>query len=224
MVEVYSSLECAFAYQMTYRLRQLWPEYRKRVRLVWRALPLEYVNREVPPPTIRDVQIKYLERIDPEVPIHSWTQPSWTWPTTFWTALEALACAQAQGDDAALEFSWVVRHAYFAENRNVGLRHELFALAEIAAADGHLSVQQFERDWDGGRYKGSVLADSRRGWHDLQLESSATCVLSDGRHFTNPGIGLVDFDHERQIVRSYLPVANNPLTPLRAVLEAAATA
>ena len=46
VIEIYGSMECPYAYLATYRLRQVWPEFRSQVRLVWRALSLEYINRQ----------------------------------------------------------------------------------------------------------------------------------------------------------------------------------
>jgi hypothetical protein len=46
VMEIYSSIECPFAYLAVYRLRQVWHEYEGRVGLAWRTLSLEWVNQQ----------------------------------------------------------------------------------------------------------------------------------------------------------------------------------
>jgi hypothetical protein len=96
------------------------------------------------------------------------------------------------------------------------------ALAAQVAADAALDVAQFEEDWDGGRYKGTIIADSRRGWHELQPEGSATFILPNGRRITNPAVGEIDFDEENYVVRSYAPFEGDAVQVYREMLESAA--
>ena len=220
-LEIYSSMECPYAYLATFRLRQVWPEYAGRIRLVWRALSLEYVNLQAHDKPTYDAEFSFFPRIEPALPWRPWSRPLWQWPVTLWPAFEALACAQAQGDEAALAMSWALRHAFFAEACNLSLRHELLAVAGRVASAGRLDLAQFEEDWDLGRYKHTVIADSRRGWHELKVNGSATFVLPDGRQVTNPAIGDVDFDEENSVLRSYTPYAGDPLDAYRQMLDAA---
>jgi hypothetical protein len=130
---------------------------------------------------------------------------------TFWPAFEALACAQAQSHVAGFAMSWALRHAFFAESRSPALRHELLAIAREVATQADLDVERFEHDWDSGRYKASVIADSGRGWHELKVNGSPTFVLPDGRQVSGPASGEVDIDEERGVVRSYVPFVGDPL-------------
>ena len=212
IIEIYSSIECPYAYLATYRLRQIWPEYTGRVQLVWRALALEYLNKASVSKPTHDAELGFFPQIEPALPLQPWTRPEWEWPVTMWPAFEALTCAQAQSHDAAFAMSWAVRHAFFAEGRSPAMRHELLAIAAKVAAEVNLDLAQFEEDWDNGRYKSSVITESRRGWHDLKVNGSATFVLPDGRQLTNPAIGEVDFDEANSILRSYTPYAGDPLT------------
>lgn len=221
-LEVYSSMECPYAYLATYRLRQLKDEFAGRVQIVWRALSLEYVNRQSYAKPLRDAEMELFARIEPQLPFHPWSRPDWEWPVTFWPAFEALACAQAQGAEAAFEMSWALRHAYFAESRCPSLRHEILAIAEHVASIVPLDLARFEQDWDTGKYKFNALAESRRGWHELKLNGSATLVLSDGRRFTNPAIGEIDFDEEPALLRSYTPYPGDAQDTYRKILTAAA--
>jgi predicted DsbA family dithiol-disulfide isomerase len=220
-IEIYSSIECPYAYLAIYRLRQIWPEYTGRVQLVWRALSLEYVNRASVSKPTHDAELGFFPQIEPTLPLQAWTRPEWEWPVTMWPAFEALACAQAQSHDAAFALSWALRHAFFVENRSPALRHELLAIAAKVATKVNLDLAQFEEDWDSGRYKSNVVAESRRGWHELKVNGSATFVLPDGRQVTNPAIGEVDFDEANNILRSYTPYAGDPLTEYRELLDSA---
>jgi 2-hydroxychromene-2-carboxylate isomerase len=224
VIELFTSLDCPYAYLTTYRLRQLWPDYAGQVTLVWRALSLEYINRRPVVLPLIDAERALFVQIEPELPYEPWSAPEWLWPETMWPAFEALACAQAQGAEAALAMSWALRHSLFAGSTNIALRHELLRIAEQVEAEGLLDREQFEADWDSGHYKESVIAESRLGWHDLRLNGSATWLLPDGRQVTNPGVGKVDFDEENFELRSYEPFAGDPLALYRELLDGAMAA
>lgn len=218
MIEFYSSIECPFAYLAVYRLRQVLPEFNGRVHILWRALSLEYINRQVYPKPLREVEIDLLKQIDPGLPVQKWTAPEWKWPGTFWPAMEALACAQDQGFDAAFELSWRLRYAYFQEGRTISLRHEILDIAQPLAEIGLLDMGRFQSDWDSGRFKGSVLDDSQAGWHEKKVAGSPTFVFRDGRQITNPAVGEVDIDEENAVLRGYNPYSGDPLEFFRMVL------
>jgi predicted DsbA family dithiol-disulfide isomerase len=218
-IEIYSDIHCPWTYLTIYRLRKVWPAYAGRLQVAWRALSLEYINKRGTPKPVLDVEIDLIRQIEPELPIQRWPRPDWQWPVTFWPAFEALACAQAQGHAAAFAMSWALRHAFFAEGRCPSLRHELLDIARTAAGQVALDLARFEQDWDQGRYKGSVIAESRRGWHELRVAGSPTFVLPDGRQVADPGAGEADIDEERGIVRSYTPYPGDPLDAIRGVLE-----
>jgi 2-hydroxychromene-2-carboxylate isomerase len=218
-IEIYASMDCPFAYLATYRLRQIWPAYVGRVVLVWRTLSLEYINRRPVVFPLLAAERQLFAQIEPDLPYEPWAGPEWRWPTTMWPAAEALACAQ--GPAAAFAMSWALRHAFFARSKNIALRHELLAIARQVAREAPLDVAAFEASWDSGRYKESVIADSRRGWHELKLGGSATFVLPDGQRVTNPAVGTIDFDEDNYVLRSYKPYAGDPLDAYRALLDSA---
>ncbi|HWQ11432.1 MAG TPA: DsbA family protein [Roseiflexaceae bacterium] len=218
-IEIYSSIDCPFAYLAVHRLRQVWPAYEGRVRVVWRALALEYVNREGTRKPLLDAEVALMPRIDPSLPVRRWPRPDWEWPVTFWPAFEALACAQVQGADAAFAMSWALRHAFFAEGRSPALRHELLQIASEVAAEAPLDLARFEADWDSGRYKASVVAESRRGWEELRVPGSPTFLMPDGRMVEGPAVGELDFDERALLVRRFTPYPGDPLDAYRALLE-----
>jgi len=218
-LELYSSIECPFAYLTIYRLRQVWPSFTDRMHVAWRALSLEYVNKVGNSRPLFEAEIKVIQQIEPSIPVQSWSQPEWNWPVTIWPAFEALACAQAQSSDAAFAMSWLLRYAYFAESRNIALRHELKAIAEQVAEETPLDVDRFVRDWDSGRYKQTVVSESHQGWHELRVGGSPTFVLPDGRQVSNPAIGDIDLDEENYVLRSYKPYEGNPISFIRDLLD-----
>ena len=166
-----------------YRLRKLWPEYERHVRIAWRALSLEVRNGKSTPKNIVDVEIALMAQQEPELPIGPWRAPEWQYPVTILPAFEALKCAMLQGERLAWEFSWRTRKAFFDENRCISMRH---VLCELAGESG-LDVEQFMRDWDSGSQRPTVLAESHRGWEELKVPGSPTFVLASGRQVHNPG-------------------------------------
>jgi len=221
VLEVFGSIECPYAYLMNFRLRKLMPEYEGKLQIAWRALSLEYVNNA--PSNILGLIYEggILKMAEPKLAVKEWAHNEIIPPTTFLPAFEALACAQVQGYDAAAEMSWELRHAVYAESRNISLRHEVFAIAESAAKKTKLDVEQFKKDWDAGRYKGAVIAESSKGWHEIKVDGSATMVLPNGSQFSNPAIGEFDFDERKGEVRDYHPPEKDWLTTYREILNSA---
>jgi hypothetical protein len=189
------------------------------LELAWRALALEYVNQHVNPKPLIEAERQLFARLEPALPFQPWPRPDWEWPATMWPAFEALACAQTQSPEAALKLSWALRYGFFGQGRNLSLRHELLAIAEEVARAAPLDLARFEADWDSGRYKGTVIADSRRGWRELKVNGSATLVLPGGRQVTNPAVGEIDFDEANFTLRSYTPYAGDPLAVYRELLD-----
>jgi predicted DsbA family dithiol-disulfide isomerase len=217
-LEVYASIECPYAYLAAYRLSQLRQEWEGKVKIRWRALSLEYINRSSYAKPLYEAEYALFNQIEPDLPWKLWDRPDWQWPTTTWSAFEALACAQTQGEKAAFEMSWALRYAHFAECRNISMRHELIDIASKLEKNGALDLKRFQDDWDRGRYKYTVLEESRMGWQELKLDGSATLLLADGRRATNPAVGEIDFDEEQGILRGFTPYDGDPLDAYRNLL------
>jgi predicted DsbA family dithiol-disulfide isomerase len=221
IIEIYGSMECPYAYLMNFRLRKLMPEYEGKLQLAWRALSLEHVNNA--PSNILGLIYEggILKMAEPKLPVKDWAHNELIPPTTFLPTFEALACAQAQGHEAANEMSWALRHAVYAESRNVSMRHEVFAIADAVAKKTQLDVEQIKKDWDAGKYKATVIAESSKGWYELKVEGSATMVLPNGSQYSNPAIGEFDFDEKKGEVRDYHPPQKDWLTTYREILNRA---
>jgi predicted DsbA family dithiol-disulfide isomerase len=217
-IEIYTSIECPYAYLAAFRLSQLMHEWEGRVNIQWSALSLEFINRSSYAKPLYEAEYALFKQIEPDLPWKRWDRPDWHWPTTFWPAFEALACAQSQGKQSAFEMSYALRSAHFAECRNISLRHELFDIASSLAKNGTLDLEHFQDDWDHGRFRFTVFEESRKGWQQLKLDGSATLILADGRRTTNPAVGEIDFDEEHGVLRSFTPYAGDPLDVYRNLL------
>lgn len=220
-VRVFSDLTCPWAYLTAWRLRRVAPEWAGRVRLVWASLPLELVNREATPKDVIEAELPILRDVAPDIPLHPWKPPAWQWPVTVLPAFEAVKCAEAQGDDQAMEYNWLVRHAFFAESRCIALRHVLLDLATEAGLD----VARFASDFDRGRFRGRVMAESQAGWEELHVAGSPTLVLPDGSQV--PGVGVPRLKMEGARIVAVQPAecpGGDCLAVLRDILKQAAAA
>jgi hypothetical protein len=202
-----------------YRLWKIWPEYEGRVRVAFRSLPLELKNRRPTPKPVVDVEIPLMLEQEPDLPIRPWEAPQWRYVPTLLPAFEAEKAAEQQGDDAAWRFSWQVRYAFFAQNRTVCSRFEL----EEVAREAGLDVERFLQDWDSGRFRAQVMADSHRGWEVLTVPGSPTFVLPSGQQVANPGAIKVRWGPNHQVLER--EPADCPggdcLQPFRAMLTEA---
>ncbi|MDQ2745109.1 MAG: DsbA family protein [Chloroflexota bacterium] len=218
-VELYSDIHCPWAYLAVYRLRQVWPEYQDRVRLSFRALSLELKNRRPTPKPILDVEFDLMKEQEPELPIQRWQAPEYLFVPTFLPAFEAEKAAEQQGEDAAWEFAWQVRLAFFDQSRTVCMRNEL----KRVASDAGLDTEQFLIDWDSGRFRREVIAESHHGWEELKVEGSPTFILPSGKQVHNPGAMRVKLDRNAQVTEKH--PADCPdgdrLQPYRAMLDEA---
>jgi predicted DsbA family dithiol-disulfide isomerase len=220
-IEVYSDLHCPWGYLVTFRLLQLQRDWSGRVRLAWRCLPLEVVNSRSTPKLRVDQEVSYLLQLEPDIPARPWRRAEWEYPVTMLPAFEALKCAQAQGDEAALTFNWGVRRAFFAESRCISLRH---VLIDIARESG-LDLARFISDFDSGRQKHLVTEESDQGWNILKVKGSPTLVLPNGEQRPYPAVPELLWDAEEHVVGvkpSEYP-EGDPLDIYRAIITEALT-
>ncbi|MGI8826611.1 MAG: DsbA family oxidoreductase [Chloroflexota bacterium] len=215
-VELYSDIHCPWAYLSLYRLRKIWPEYRERVRISFRALSLELKNeRSTPKPTV-DIETTLMNLQEPDLPIQPWQRPDWEYVPTLLPAFEAERAAALQGDEAAMEFAWAVRNAFFAKSRTICTR---FELARVAG-DAGLDVARFLADWDSGQMRETILRESHHGWEELKVQGSPTFVLPSGKHVWNPGAARVTWGLRRTIKEIVWPEqGGDRLSPFRQMLE-----
>jgi predicted DsbA family dithiol-disulfide isomerase len=219
-IELYSDIHCPWAYMALFRLRKVLPEYDSRVRIIFRALSLELKNQRSTPKPILNVEIPLIAQQEPDIPIRLWSRPDWQFVPTLLPAFEAEKAAALQGDDAAWEFSWAVRHAFFRRSRTICMRYELAAIA----ADAGLDADRFLTDWDSGRMRQQVIADTNHGWEDLHVPGSPTFILPSRKQIPNPGAWNVTWSRDHlsaeAIDRDTCP-NGDCLQPFRAMLDEA---
>ena len=133
---------------------------------------------------------------EPDLPIGPWSAPEWQYVPTLLPAFEAEKAAAQQGDEAAWEFAWRLRYAFFAESRTICMR---FELEEIARAAG-LDVDRFLADWDSGLLREPVEAESHHGWEVLEVPGSPTFVLPSGKQIGNPGAVRVTWGPNHEVL------------------------
>ncbi len=199
-IDFYSDIHCPWAYMALYRLRQVWPEYRGRVRIAFRALSLEIKNEKSTPLPILHQEAILMARQEQDLPIWPWLAPEWRFVPTLLPAFEAEKAAAEQGEEAGWEFAWQVRVAFFYESRTICMRYELAALAKEVGLD----VPRFLDDWDSGRFRRPIIEESHRGWEELKVEGSPTFVLPSGQQIHNPGATKVTWGRRHE-VRSTQP-------------------
>jgi predicted DsbA family dithiol-disulfide isomerase len=220
VIEMYSDIHCPWAYMALYRLRQVWPEYRARVRIDFRSLSLELRNQRPTPKSFLDTEILLMAKQEPDLPIWPWRGRESEYVPTLLPAFEAEKAAFQQGEEAGWEYAWRVRHAFFGESRTICMR---FVLADIAQEAG-LDVDRFLADWDSGLLREPVIHESTHGWETLQVEASPSFVLADGTQITNPAADRVTWGAHGTI--KHLEPANCPdgdcLRVYRDMLERAA--
>jgi predicted DsbA family dithiol-disulfide isomerase len=131
-----------------------------------------------------------------DLPITHWFAPQWKYVPTLLPAFEAEKAAARQGDEAAWEFAWRIRHAFFAESRTICMRFEL----ADAAGEAGLDVDRFLQDWDSGLMRKPALDESHHGWEVLQATGSPTFVLPSGKQVANPGAMRVKWGPNHQVL------------------------
>lgn len=194
-VALYADLACPYAYVAAYRLRTLRDEYRGRLVIEHKSLPLEYVNRQPTPKPVLDSECPLLMLAEPELPWEPWHAPLSEWPVTLWPAFEAVKCAERQDLELADDLDWAIRTAFFAESRCVSMRHVLLELAERVG----LAMDRFTRDFDSGQAKALVMAEARGGWERLKVPGSPTLVLPSGRQIGDAAaLGLPEVQVDEQ--------------------------
>lgn len=202
---MYSDPHCPYAYLAAYRLRKVLPEFRGRVVVQHKSLPIELVTERPTPKPVLDNETPIILLEEPGIPYAPWHRPESEWPVTLMPAFEAIKCAERQGLAEAHELDWLIREAFFAGSRCVAMRHVLLELAEHAGCD----LKRFREDFDSGVTRRQVMDESREGWEILDLPFSPVFVLPSGKRYPNPAAPHVNLDEDRhhRVVSVDLPSA-----------------
>lgn len=217
VVELFADLHCPHAYLTRYRLRQLEDRYRDQVAFVSRALSIELFDQKPTPKAILDVETPMLAQLEPGLPYRPWPEGRTSaWPVTFLPAFEAVKAAQALDPEAAWELDWRIREAFFHDHACVSMRWVLADCAE----DVGLDREAFLAEWDSGRHRPTVLAESQEGWETEGFTHSPSIRLPDGSGHVNPGGHVTELDPDQNFrVTRFDPGREDAVEHLEGLLE-----
>jgi predicted DsbA family dithiol-disulfide isomerase len=200
------------------RLHAIMPEFRGRATFRIRPFPLELIDGESAPRDILEQEWWLAAIQEPAATFAPYRGDDW--PTTTMPAFEAAWCAARQGEEALANYDLRVRHAFFAEGRNIG-RWEV--LREIAEEVG-LDRQRFDQDAASGEARPAVVEEARLGRERYRVRGTPTLMLADGTKLRHP----IAYPHmeERKVVRVVaLPCCGEGcLDATRAVIDQAVQA
>jgi predicted DsbA family dithiol-disulfide isomerase len=180
------------------RLHESLKTYEGRVRVRMRAFPLE-VYGSGPAPRAIDAQERWLAAIqEPKAEFANYESDDW--PTTTLPAFEAFWAAAQQDERLALDYDLRIRHAFFAESRNIGRREVLIELAEAAGLD----MDAFLRSFESAAAREAVLAEGRTGKEQYGVRGTPTLMLADGTRLRAP-LAYPRFVNDRIVSVGKLP-------------------
>ncbi len=155
-------------------------DYEGRVRLRERAYPLELFNND-PPVRAELEQEKWLAALqEPLAEFHPFEGDDF--PSSTLPAFEAAWCASQQGDALGHAYDLRIRHAFFAQSRNIERRDVLVELAREVGLD----VPLFTRQLDSGDARQHILQEGQLGRDRYRVHGTPTLMLADGTKLRHP--------------------------------------
>lgn len=166
------------------RLDRVMPAFREKLRLKWRAFPLEIINDRPAPRHIVDQEWPLVAVQEPLAPCRSWPHDEYVRSTI--PAFQACASAWTQDPEKARVFDLAIRRGFFFEGRRVD---EQSVLCEIAGEAG-LDADRVRSDLESGAYEEGVMDDCREAMRLRDEEglpmTSPTLILPNGEAVHNP--------------------------------------
>jgi predicted DsbA family dithiol-disulfide isomerase len=197
------------------RLHAIMPELKGRAKLRIRPFPLELIDGESAPRDILDQEWWLAAIQEPAATFAPYRGDDW--PVTTLPAFEAAWCAALQGEEALTTYDLQVRHAFFAQGRNIG-RWDV--LREIAEETG-LDRQRFDQDVASGQARPAVVEEARLGREQYRVRGTPTLMLADGTKVRHP-IAYPRMDDRVVVGVPALPCCGDGcLEATRAVIEQA---
>jgi predicted DsbA family dithiol-disulfide isomerase len=197
------------------RLHAIMPELQGRAALRIRPFPLELIDGESAPRDILEQEWWLAAIQEPAATFAPYRGDDW--PTTTLPAFEAAWCAAHQGEQALATYDLGVRHAFFAQGRNIGRWDVLREIAEEAGLDR----QRFDRDVAGGEARAAVVEEARLGRECYRVRGTPTLMLADGTKLRHP-IAYPQMDDRRVVGVASLPCyGEGCLEATREVIEKA---
>lgn len=161
------------------RLHKIAPEFEGRVRLLERAFPLEVYGGGPPNRQELELEIWLAALQEPEAVFIPFSND---WPTTTLPAFDAAWCARQQDEQVGRDFDLRIRHAFFAEGRNIGKREVMFDLAREADLD----MDHFTRYFNNGVARAAILAEGKLGREKFSVRGTPTLMLNNGIKMRHP--------------------------------------
>lgn len=189
---------CPWCYVTAVRLQESLATYQERVRVRMRAFPLEVYGSGPAPRDILD-QERWLAAIqEPKAEFAPFEGDDW--PTTTLPAFEAFWSAAQQDEALALDYDLRIRHAFFAESRNIGRREVLIELAEAVG----LNMAEFLRLFESGTAREAVLNEGQLGREQYRVRGTPSLMLADGTRL-KPPLAFPKFVDDRIVSIGQLP-------------------
>jgi predicted DsbA family dithiol-disulfide isomerase len=182
---VWSDVGCPWAHVAVHRLRAA----RERlgldgaVHLDHRAFPLEVLNSNARPKRILDAEVPVAGGLEPAAGWSVWQRPD-EWAVSVLLALEAVQAAREQGPAAHEELDHALRVALFRDSRNIGMWHEVLAVArEVPEVD----AEALEAALVEGRARPLLHKQCEAARTDA-IQGSPHVFAPDGTNAYNPGV------------------------------------
>ncbi len=175
------------------------PQFAGRVRLAWKALPLEWVNQRPTPRSVLEAEWWPAALHDARASFEPYT--ALTYPDSTLPAFEAATCAAAHGYEQGLHYDLAVREAFFGRSLDISRREVLLQLARETGLD----VARFERDLAAGEAAERVRADYEEGAVFLDPQGSPSFVLPNGKQIFNPATADLTFEDDRIVALGAMP-------------------
>lgn len=156
------------------RLHKVHREYIGRVNYRERAFPLEINGGEAVPRDILEQEWWLAAIQEPDAKFNLFRGDDW--PTTTLPAFRAVWSVSQMEPSQTHDFDLRVRHAFFAEGRNIGKRETMLELAREASLD----LSRFVLLFDSDESQSSVLAEARLGKEQFHVRGTPTLMLSNG--------------------------------------------
>lgn len=197
-LRIWLEYACPWSYIAAVRIRSVTREYRGRVDVAFKALPLEWVNDRPTPRGILEAEWWIAALHEPAAKFAPYTAEAY--PDSTLPAFEAAKCAGMQGKDEAYKYDLLLRQAFFGRSLNISDREVLVQLAQEAGLD----TRRFEQDLESGQAAELVRADYEEGAAFLDPRGTPSFVLPDNTQMYNPAAATLKFEDGR--IRDLTPM------------------
>ncbi len=181
------------------RLRAVLSEFEGRTRLVWKALPLEWVNDRPTPRPVLEAEWWPAALHDSRAAFAPYT--GGTYPDSTLPAFAAAKCAASQCYEQGLRYDLAVREAFFGSSLDISRREVLMQLAR----ETDLDLSRFERELDSGEAMNHVRSEYEEGAALLDPQGTPSFVLPNDKQIFNPAAAEMNFEGDNIVAVGAMP-------------------